>query len=135
MPKLKNIQRINPSDFPAEDSALVDGLASILNSFMQDVIDMSDGRVDYENLIFKQLQFEISVGADGIPIQDFQLKTGVNQPTGFQVIRAVNVSNQFSTVTGQPFISYSNVGNDLVKVTNITNLTSGEKYRLTVLVY
>lgn len=135
MAKLKNIQRINPSDYPAEYSQLVDGLAGTLNDFMQDVIDMSDGRVDYDNLIFKQLQFEISVGANGIPIQEFQLKTGVTQPTGFTVVRAVNISNTFAFATGQPFISYSNVVNDLVKVTNITNLTSGEKYRLTVLVY
>jgi hypothetical protein len=135
MPKLKNIQRINPSDYPSEYSQLVDGLAGTLNDFMQDVIDMSDGRVDYDNLIFKQLQFEISVGDNGVPLQDFQLKTGVNQPTGFTVVRAVNLSNTFAFASGQPFISYSNAGSDLIKVTNISNLTSGDKYRLTVLVY
>lgn len=135
MPKLKNIQRINPSDYPDEYSQIIDGLAGTLNEFMQDVIDMSDGRIDYDNLIFNQLQFEITVGENGIPIQEFQLKTGVTQPTGFTVVRAVNLSNTFAFATGQPFISYNNVGTDLVKVINISNLTSGDKYRLTVLVY
>lgn len=135
MTKLKNIQRINPQDFPAEYSQLVDGLSGILNEFMQDVIDMADGRIDYDNLIFKQLQFEITVGDTGTPVQSFQIKTGITQPTGFQVIRASNITNTLNIATGQPFISYDNTGNDVVTINNISNLTSGDKYRLTVLVY
>lgn len=136
MPKLKNIQRILPQDFKPEDSDLIDGLGGTLNDFMQDVIDLSDGRIDFDNLVFKKIQFDVQVDSTGSPLQKLQLKTGVIQPEGFQVIRAVNLTNTLISATSQPFIaSYGSQGNDVVTINKVTGLTSGDKYRLTVLVF
>ena len=135
MTKPKNVTRINSQDFPVEFRPAIDQLGGILNEHMQDIFDILDGRVDESNLTSGNLQFEITVGATGAPIQQFQLKTGIIQPTGFQVIRAVNIDNILNIATGQPFISYDNTGNDVVTINNVSNLTSGDKYRLTVLVY
>jgi hypothetical protein len=136
MTKPKNVTRIIAEDYPKEMSATVDQLGGTLNEYMQDTFDILDGRVDFDNLIFKKIQFDVQVDSSGNPLQPLQLKTGVNQPSGFQVIRAVNISNTLISATSQPFISqYSSKGNDVVLINRVTGLTSGDKYRLTVLVF
>jgi hypothetical protein len=136
MTKPKNVTRIISEDYPKEMAPTIDQLGGTLNEYMQDTFDILDGRVDFDNLIFKKIQFDIQVNTSGKPLQPLQLKTGVNQPSGFQVIRAVNISNPLISATAQPFVAqYSSKGQDIVSITKVTGLTSGDKYRLTVLVF
>ena len=58
MAKLNNVQRIRPEDFPEEYSTVViEQLGAILNQFMQQVVNLSDNNIDFDNLDQNIIQF------------------------------------------------------------------------------
>lgn len=136
MAKLNNTRQIRAEDFQDEYNQLVSQLGSILNSFMQEVVELSDGRVDFENRVENIKTFEISVDSNGIPIQSpFKINGEKFGIRGMQVIRAYNLTNSTGYPTGQPFINWIPAGGNLFQVLNITNLRPNEKYQITVVIY
>ena len=115
--KLNNTRQIRAEDFDDEYNQLVSQLGSILNSFMQEVVELSDGRVDFENMVQNIKTFEIIVDSNGFPVQaPFKVnvdKTGVR---GLSVIRAYNLTNTAGYATSQPFINWVPVGGSLLQI-------------------
>lgn len=134
--KLNNTRQIRAEDFDDEYNQLVSQLGSILNSFMQEVVELSDGRVDFENMVQNIKTFEIIVDSNGFPVQaPFKVnvdKTGVR---GLSVIRAYNLTNTAGYATSQPFINWVPVGGNLLQIQSVTGLRPNEKYQLTVVIY
>lgn len=135
MPKLNNVQRIRPEDFNEDYSQLVAQLGDILNEFMQQVVDLSDKNVDFENLNQNLIQFDITVDASGNPLSTNQINVGKTAPNGMNIIYAQNLTSSQVYVNSQPFISYVRQGNGLVTVKNIAGLPANNKFRLTAIVY
>lgn len=134
--KLNNTRQIRAEDFDDEYSQLVSQMGSILNSFMQEVVELSDGRIDFENMVSNIKTFEVTVNENGIPTQaPFKVNVEKSGVRGLQVIRAYNLTNSAGYATGQPFINFVPVGGTLVQVQNITNLRPNEKYQITVVIY
>jgi len=134
--KLNNTRQIRAEDFDDEYNQLVSQLGSILNSFMQEIVELSDGRVDFENRVETIKTFEITVNSSGVPVQaPFKLNTDKSGIRGMQVIRAYNLTNTTGYPTSQPFINFAPVGGTLVQVQSITGLRPNEKYQITAVIY
>ena len=134
--KLNNARNIRAEDFDDEYSQLVSQLGSILNSFMQEVVELSEGRVDFDNKAETVLDFDITVNSSGIPVQTpFKVNTGISSIRGIQVIRAYNLTNVAGYPTGQPFINFSPLGGGFMRIDSISGLRANEKYKLTVIIY
>lgn len=135
MAKISPNRRISAEDYEGENQQLIESLAYNLNPFMQEVTDAINGNLDFENLAANRLQAVISVDAKGKPLSGDQVNTGVTNPSGFQVISAVNQTNPAVYPSGQPFISFSPQGNGIVKINNISNLPANNRFLLTIVVY
>lgn len=134
--KLNNTRQIRAEDFDDEYNQLVSGLGSILNSFMQEVVELSDGRIDFENRPEVLKTFEITVNSSGIPTQiPFKLNVEKSGIRGMQVIRAFNLSNSSGYPTSQPFVNYVPIGGTLVQIQSVTGLLPNQKYQITVIIY
>jgi len=135
MAKLDAVQRIRPEDFQEDYAQLVEQLGGILNQFMQQVVDLSDNEVDFDNLDQNLIQFDITVDAAGNTIGTSQINVGKDAPNGMSVIYTQNLTNSQVYPTSQPFISYVRQGNGLVTVNNIAGLPANNKFKLTAIVY
>ena len=134
--KLNNTRQIRAEDFDDEYNQLVSQLGSILNSFMQEVVELSDGRVDFENRVENIKTFEITVDANGYPTQaPFKVNGEKSGIRGMQVIRAYNLTNSTGYPTSQPFINFVPVGGNLFQIQSVTGLLPNQKYQLTVVIY
>jgi hypothetical protein len=134
--KLNNTRQIRAEDFEDEYTQLVGQLGVILNSFMQEVVEMSDGRVDFDNKSEQKLSFDITVNSSGVPTQvPFKVKTNIKSIVGSQVIRAYNLTDVSVVPTGQPFINFTPLGGGFIRIDSITGLVADNKYKITVIIY
>jgi len=135
MGRLSNVRRIIAEDFPAESQEVISRLGGVINYFMEEVVQLSNGNVDFENLDQQLLTFEVQVNPDGTPIINDKILTEKINPNGLQVIKAQNLTNNTVYPTGQPFISFTPSGDGFLKINNITGLPADNKFFITVVVY
>jgi hypothetical protein len=133
--KLNNITQIRAEDFDPELQETMEQLGTVLNTFMQQVVELADGRVDFENRVESIIQFEVTVDSSGNPIQNNKVKTKNSSIRGFDVIRAYNLTNSNIYPTQKPFVNYKEVGSGVIEMQNIVGLQSDNKYLLTAIVY
>lgn len=135
MARLSNVRRIIAEDFPEESQETISRLGGIINYFMEEVVQLSNGNVDFENLEQQLLTFEAQVDSDGSPVINDKILTEKINPNGLQVVKAQNLTNNAIYPTGQPFISFTPSGDGFLTINNITGLPEGNKFFLTVVVY
>ena len=133
--KINNVTEIRPDDFPDDDRETIGQLAEILNPFMQQVQEVMDERIDFDNRVERLLQVDMTVGSTGIPVLNSKITTGKSRVNGFQVINTYNLDKPNIHPTGQPYIVYNPLSGGLVEVIKITNLPANNKIRLTIIVY
>lgn len=134
--KLYNVTQIRAEDYEAEMQQTIEKLGNILNPFMQQVQELTDGRLDFENSVNTIKTVEITVDSSGVPILGNKVQTGKSSIRGFQVVNAVNLTNNAITATSQPFIAkYTSLGGGLVEINKITGLPENNNFRLTVVIY
>ena len=73
--KLNNITEISPDDYKSEDRQTVSQLAEIVNPFMQQLVEIMDKRIDFENRVENLIQIEMTVDADGVPLLNNKINT------------------------------------------------------------
>lgn len=130
--KLNNVTEIRPDDFKNEDRQTIGQLAEILNPFMQQVVELADGRVSYDNLDQNLINVEFTVDSNGVPQLNNKMKTGKSGARGFNVVAAYNLTNVNVYPTSQPFIIFTPLGGDIVQINKITGLPANNKFRLVV---
>jgi hypothetical protein len=135
MAKLPSVKRLVAEDYPEDVRDLIGRLGFILNGFMDDVTYTVNGNLDYDNLTQKLVTFEITMGANGKPV-NAQVNVGKASVRGISVIKVVNKTNASAFPSTCPFISYtpSNTQN-VININNITGLTASSKYEISVIVY
>lgn len=134
--KVNNVRQIRAEDFEKDYAQLTSQLGTILNYFMQEVAELSDGRIDFENRVETIKTFDITVDSNGLPTQTpFKLNTDKTSIRGTQVIRAINLTNSSSYPTSAPFITWKPIGGTLVEIEHITGLVENNKYKLTIITY
>jgi hypothetical protein len=133
--KLNNITQIRSEDYEDEFQDLVSRMGGTLNSFMQEVVELADKRINFDNKEESLLSFEVTVASSGTPDVTRVNTRKIGNISGCQVINAINLTNASGYATSQPFISFQPIGNGFIQINNITGLRSGDKYRLTVIIY
>lgn len=134
--QLDNVRVINPADYPEDMQETMDILGGNLNDFMQQVVELSRGNIDFDNTSQELLTIDVTVGENGIPINTLNIRTTKKViPRGFQVVSARSMVSTTSYPTGSPFISFTPKGNFLTEINHITSLPANQKFRLTIIVY
>jgi len=133
--KLNNVTELRPDDFAQEDRRAVEQIAGILNPFMQQLVEIMDKRIDFENRVENYLEIEMTVDSSGIPVLNNKISTGKTYVRGLPVINAYSTVNATITPTEQPFISFTQLSNGFVQVNKITGLPANQKFRLNIIVY
>jgi hypothetical protein len=125
--------RIKASDFKPEQRELMENLGGTLNPFIDKLIIAFNKNFTVEdNLPFEFKILDITVDGSGNPINNSNLSTGLRNFKGYVCVSAVDLTGSNNYPTSQPFISFD-VSNNTVIIRNITGLTAGIQYRLTLL--
>lgn len=134
MGRLANIRQITSENFAPEDRDLINKLGTNLNFFMRQVINLSNGNIDFDNLTFDIRTFTVSVDANGNPINSLDFRSSVTSPKGTIVINATNTTNPGTYPTNAPFMTITPQGGGIARVNNITGLQANDQYLITVIV-
>jgi hypothetical protein len=133
--KLNNPRSIRAEDFGEELQQPMGQLGTVINPFMQEVVELADGRIDFENTVFEIKVVEFRVNSNGVPILNNKISTRVPRPRGTQIINDFNLTNSTNYPTSAPYMSTVTAGNGILQVNRITGLVPNDTYRLTVIIY
>jgi hypothetical protein len=129
--QLSNVRRIIVEDYPQDQRETVGKLAEILNSFMEEVVQLSQGNIGIDNLTRNIVKIDITVDALGKPMGVSQIQTGLTSYTGKNIVDVQSLSGG-DNVISSPYLDCTYQGNGLVKVNKFTGLPAGKKLRVTI---
>lgn len=131
MARVDNVKRINALEFPAEDRETIERLSTILNFFMEDVVNTINGNIDFDNLKRELKTLDITVDSNGFPIRNPQFSSKLDI-AGTKIIRADNLTNSAVRPTSAPFITYTTNGTGTFTIQHISGLPANNRFRLIV---
>lgn len=129
--KLSNVRRIIVEDYPEEARPTVEKLATVINSFMDEVVSLSRNNVDFDNLDRSLIVLDIEVNADGTPKGIDKINTKLSTYSGNKIINVQSLKGG-DNVTSAPYLDCTNLGNGLVKINKFHGLPSSKKIRITI---
>ena len=133
MSQLDSIKRIVKEEFKSEDRETIEKLAFILNSFMTQVIDTVNGKIDFRNLNQEVKTINVVVNSNGVPTTTTKIKHNLlTKIQGIICIDARNLTNTTLYPTNAPFLSFT-PGEGVATIKNITGLQANNKYSLTLI--
>lgn len=135
--RLPSSKKITSDNMSEEVQPAVDMIGGILNVFMDDVVSVLNGNVDFDNLAFRIVSVEVIVDASGNVKTSPELNVGLNRPIRGSI--CINVKSSLNNVippdiTGTPFVTFNTLENGRIKITKVLNLKENKKYILTLLV-
>lgn len=129
--KLQNPQRIVLEDFAEEDRELVERLSNILNNHMENVFNILNSNVDFDNLKQEKIVFKVTVDANGKPIRTTQFASKLFTNTLDCIVTYCrNLTNSTSYPTAMPLVSFNPQGGGLYKILNIAGISANEEYEI-----
>ena len=132
MGKIELPKKIRTEDFKSEDSDLIGKIGFVYNSFVDQVFQILDGNLDYDNFKRQIVTLEVTADSSGKIINPPSIKYSLNSKLkGINVLNAINLVNTNTYPTSHPFVSWS-LNGSLVMVLNISGLQASSQYRLTV---
>jgi hypothetical protein len=131
MPSIDTVKRIIADDFKSEDREVAERIGNIYNYFAEQVTNVLNGNVDYQNLNQSVVTLNVSTDTNGSPLRTTQFQASIGL-IGTSVINARNLTNRVNYLNSQPFISWSANGRGVYTINNITGLRPGEEYELTL---
>ena len=130
MSRLDNLRRLTEDgEFTDEQRQVIQKVAEVFNFHVEQIINVVNGNLDFTNLTSKLVQFDITVGANGVPIAKTSFRSNIGA-VGSQVISAVNQVNSAIFPASAPFVTFSPLGNGIYEVKHVTGLQSGQKYTI-----
>ena len=131
MPFIDTVKRINIDEFKPEDRETAERIGNVYNYFAEQVTNVLNGNIDYENLQQSLATINVAVNANGTPLQTTQFTANPGLQ-GTVVVNALNLTNRVNYTQGQPFVSFVSQGTGVYTIDNIKGLNPNESYRLTV---
>jgi hypothetical protein len=129
---ISNIRRITEEDYDKDDRPLIRRLSSNLNEFMEEVIDVVNGNLDFSNMKRYIVTTTIKVDASGNIVSGGKIRlNNTNKIYGMTCLRAINIKNLNQFVTGYPFISWLQ-RSQVVEIKNVTNIPANSEFTLTI---
>ena len=131
MAKIDNVRRIIKEDFAKEYHQLIDRLAYVVNTFMEQVQQQVNGNLDFTNLNQDIVKVRLTLDNTGLPKNNQKIRTDLINPQGLIVVKARNLTDSTIFPTTAPFISFTSTGT-VINVQNITGLQADNEYELTI---
>lgn len=134
MPKLSDIRRIIPEDVDTKSSPVevVETIAGSYNEFADEIYQVVNGQLDFENLARAKVSIEISFDSSGKPITSASIVTNLTFVSMIHIGKVQNLSNPSLKLTQMPYIDWNYQGSGTVKINYGVGFQSGNKYRLTL---
>lgn len=129
--QIPNARRIVVEDFKQDDRETVGKLAEILNQFMDDLVELSQGNIGIDNLTRTIRSIDVTVDANGVPIGISQINTNLNSFSGKNILDVQSLSGG-ANVISVPYLDCIYQGNGLVKIIKFYGLPPGKKVRVTI---
>lgn len=129
--QLSNVRRIIIEDFKQEDRETVGKLATILNSFMEEVVTLSQGNISTENLTRSIQQIDIQVNENGVPKGITQINTGLGAFSGHKIINVQSFTGG-DNVISTPYMDCQYQGSGIIKINKFLGLPPNKKLRVTI---
>jgi hypothetical protein len=132
MARLPAIKRIRQEDFDPKYSDLLPGLLYAINTFFESVVAALNKGLTFRDNFLGQVQDIVTIG----PLNNnnaITFKREFNFPcTGIVVLAANPADNPNALLSTAPFVQFVNTDTG-VRITNITGIPGGERYRLRLL--
>lgn len=128
---LDNIKRILSGDYQKEHQNSVSQLAEILNYFMEQVTNVINGGLTYENFNMEVKNIEVTVDTSGKPLTGVKFVAGRGL-IGHDVINHINLTNNSIFPISKPYITWTTTEAGVYTIRNISGLQANNKYRLTL---
>jgi hypothetical protein len=132
MPKLSDIRRIIPEDFSKEAQEIVEGVAGSYNEFADEIYQVVNGQLDFENLARAKVTLDITFDSTGKPTTSASIVINLSSVSMIHIGKVQNISNASTKLTQMPYIDWSYQGGGLVKINYGVGFLAGNKYRLTL---
>lgn len=132
--KIQGFKRLIKENVTEDFRDVIDTVGASVNVFAEDVLNAMNKNLSVDdNLKMEYKTIDITLGANGLPLNDAQLTTKLfGKIQGISVERAENLTNSATYPSGAPFVTFSQ-NNTLITLNHITGLQANNKYRLTLL--
>ena len=128
MGKPPDLKRITKEDFPGESQELIGQLAFPLNSHMEQVRNLFNKGIDFDNLNRELITLTFQTNNKAQPINKLSFKTKT-KIKGLVIISGSITSSNNTYIQTTPFISFSQT-DSIVSILNISGLANETKYEL-----
>jgi hypothetical protein len=134
MPKLSDIRRIIPEDVDDKSTPteIVESIAGSYNEFSDEIFQVVNGQLDFDNLARSKVDLEITFTSEGKPNGNALINSKLTNVTMLHIGKIQDLSSTSSKLTQFPYIDWSHQGNGVVKVNYGVGFLPGVKYRLTL---
>jgi hypothetical protein len=129
--QLSNVRRIIVEDFKSEDRETVGKIAEIVNAFMEEVTELSQGNITIDNLNRTIVTIDIQVNASGMPNGVSQINTGLTSFSGHKIINVQSLQGGDNVVSA-PYLDCLYQGNGIIKINKFIGLSPNKKLRVTI---
>jgi len=132
VPKLSSIRRIIPEDFAKEDQAAANTIAASYNDFADEIFQIINGSLDFENLARSKAVVDIMFDANGTPVGQVNVSTKLTSVAIINIGKVQNLTNSAARLTSAPYLDWTLQGQGLIKILYGRGFTAGVKYRITL---
>lgn len=134
MPKLSDIRRIIPEDVDDKSTPteVVEAVAGSYNEFADELYQVINGQLDFDNLNRAKVTIDISFDSTGKPVGNVNIATNLAFVSMLYIGKIQNTTNAVERITQVPYLDWSYQGNGVVKINYGIGFTPGRKYKLTL---
>lgn len=132
MPKLSDIRRIIPEDFEEDFQSSAEKIAGSYNEFADELYEVVNGQLDFDNLARAKVSLDISFDATGKPTVNSNISSKLSYVSMLYIGKIQNLTNPSSKITQVPYLDWTYKGNGIVGINYGVGFISGNKYRIVI---
>lgn len=129
--QISNVRRIIVEDYPEESRETVGKIASVLNPFMDEVVELTRKKINFDNLARSLVAIDITVDADGTPKGVTQINTGLSTYSGKTILNVQSLVGGANVVSA-PYLDCTYQGNGIVRIIKFYGLPPNKKLRISI---
>ena len=133
--QIPNSRRITVEDYQKDHRDTVSKLANSLNTFMDDVVDLTRKNIGADNLNRHIVKMDITVDGSGNPIGVSQMNIGLKTFTGKNILDIQSLVAGKPNVISAPYIDVTYQGNGIVRINKIYGVAANTKVRIVIEFY
>lgn len=132
MAKIQTPRKIRTEDFNQDEQGIVSKIGDIYNSFVDDIYNALNGRLDNNNLNRQSVDINVIINNTGALISQPQIKTTIlGKVRGVIVLNANNLTNPGTYPTTAPFVSWT-INANILTILNVSGLQNNSEYKLSL---